>query len=291
MLAERRKVLTMLRDGKVSVDEAEQMLDLLVGPEDPSADELQMKLIGDSPAMKEVAALITKTARSDLPLLIVGETGTGKELVARTVHALSDRRGGPFIVVNCGAIPEGLVDSELFGHEKGAFTGAISLHRGKVELADGGTLFLSDIGDDGMLSVQAKLLRFLEERTFERIGGEKVLRADVRVMAVTNRYLDQMVGEGQFREDLHYKLQTLVIQTPPLRERKEDIPLLASHFLSRIASHLDRAEMRLTPEALAALQEHDWPGNVRELENVLHRAVVLCDEDAVGPEDLSLGKV
>ena len=289
MLAERRKVLTMLRDGKVSVDEAEQMLDLLVGSEDPSADELQMKLIGESPAMKEFTALIAKAARSDIPLLIVGETGTGKGLAAHAVHGLSTRRERPFVVVNCGAVPEGLVESDLFGHEMGAFTGAVSRKLGKVELAEGGTLVLDEIGDLA-LGAQPKLPWFLEERMFERVGGKETLRANVRVIAATNRDLGQMVAEGQFREDLYYRLQTLVIRVPPLRDRKEDIPLLASHFLARIASHLGREEIRLTPEALAALQEYDWPGNVRELEHVLHRAAVLCDEDAIGPEDLSLGK-
>jgi len=225
----------------------------------------------------------------DLTVLILGETGTGKGLAARTVHELSTRASGPFVQVHCGAIPETLVESELFGHEKGAFTGAISRKLGKVELAKGGTLFLDEIGDMPLES-QVKLLELLEERTFERVGGTETLQADVRILAATNRNLQQMVEAGTFRDDLYFRLQVFPVQLPPLRERREDIPLLAIYFMQRMAAHLNKAQVtQLTPQALSVLRAHDWPGNVRELEHAVSRAVVVCPGPAIRAEDIALG--
>ena len=200
-------------------------------------------------------------------MLILGETGTGKGLAAGTVHGLSQRKDGPFIQVNCGAIPEGLVESELFGHEKGAFTSAIVRKLGKVELAAGGTLFLDEIGDLA-LDAQVKLLQLLEEHTFERVGGTETLTADVRIVAATNRDLQRMVNEGRFREDLYFRLQVFPMRLPPLRERREDIPRLATYFMEQMGTHLHKEVTQLTSDALAALKAYDWPGNVRELERI-----------------------
>ena len=208
-------------------------------------------------------------------------------LAARTVHGLSRRTAGPFIPVNCGAIPEGLVESELFGHEKGAFTGAVSRKLGKIELAEGGTLFLDEIGDLAP-EAQAKLLHVLEERTFERVGGTETLRVDVRVIAATNRDLRGMVDAGTFREDLYFRLQEFVVELPPLRQRMEDIPQLASYFMERMAGHLDKEVTDLTPEALAALRAHSWPGNIRELEHTVRRAVIQCRGSVIRAEEIVL---
>jgi transcriptional regulator with AAA-type ATPase domain/ligand-binding sensor domain-containing protein len=244
------------------------------------------KFVGRSPALRQVQAKLAQVALMDLTVLILGETGTGKGLAARTVHRLSRRQTGPFIQVNCGALPQGLVESELFGHEKGAFTGATSRKLGKVELAEGGTLFLDEIGDLP-LEMQVKLLRFLEEYTFERVGGTQTLKADARVIAATNRALEQMMKRGEFREDLYFRLQVFPVRLPPLRERQEDIPLLATYFAERMAAHLNK-DISLAPEALAALETYPWPGNVRELEHVVQRAVVVCRGSAIGPEDIAL---
>jgi DNA-binding NtrC family response regulator len=245
------------------------------------------RFVGHSPALQQVQSYLTQVAGTDLTVLILGETGTGKGLAARTVHRLSPRAGGPLIPVNCGALPEGLVESELFGHEKGAFTGAVSRKLGKVELAQGGTLFLDEIGDLSS-SAQAKLLRLLEERTFERVGGTQILRAEVRVVAATNRDLAGMVTAGQFRQDLYFRLQGFTVWLPPLRQRAEDIPELAVFFAGRMAAHLDKAVDGFAPTALARLKAYPWPGNVRELESAVQRAVIVAAGPILQVADLTL---
>ena len=245
------------------------------------------EFVGRSAALRRVQEQLAQVAPTELTVLILGETGTGKGLAARLVHRLSPRQDQPFIQVNCGAIPAGLVESELFGHEKGAFTSAVSRQLGKVELAGGGTLFLDEIGDLP-LDAQVKLLHLLEERTFERVGGRQTLVADVRVVAATNRDLPQRVAAGTFREDLYYRLQGFEVHLPPLRQRHEDISLLALYFMTRVAAHLDKEVTSLSPLALAALQNYGWPGNVRELQHAVERAVVVCQGTAIRPEDLPL---
>ena len=249
------------------------------------------EFVGESDALRRVEEQLVKAAPTDMTVLISGETGTGKGLAARILHGLSSRKTGPFIQVSCGAIPGGLVESELFGHERGAFTGAVSRKLGKVELAEGGTLFLDEIGDLAP-EAQAKVLQFLEERTFERVGGMETLQVDVRVIAATNRDLKQMVEAGQFRKDLYFRLQEFQVALPPLRERLEDIPQLASYFTARMAAHLSKEVTHLTPEALSALQAYAWPGNVRELEHAVKRAVVVCSGSEIRAEDITpeLGK-
>ena len=248
---------------------------------------ITQEFVGDSQALRRVEEQLVEVAPTDLTVLILGETGTGKGLAARTLHRLSARRQKPFIPVNCGAIPEGLVESELFGHEKGAFTGAVSRKLGKAELAAGGTLFLDEIGDLAP-AAQTKLLHFLEERSFERVGGTETRRVDARVIAATNRDLRGMVDAGTFREDLYFRLQAFPIELPPLRARREDIPGLADYFLERMGAHLHKNVTHLTPEALSALQEYAWPGNVRELEHVVNRAVIVCQDSAIRAEEIVL---
>jgi two-component system response regulator AtoC len=232
-------------------------------------------MIGNSPAMQEVFKIIGRVARSEATVLITGETGTGKELVATTIHRTSPFAGGPLVKVNCAALPETLLESELFGHEKGAFTGAINQRKGRFEMAHKGTIFLDEIGEM-TLATQKKLLRVLQEREFERVGGERPIRVDVRIVAATNKNLPDEIKEGNFREDLYYRLNVISIYMPPLREKPEDIPLLVEHFLDkhRFASRAGPA--RITPSAMRSLMEHEWPGNVRELENTIERAVVLA---------------
>jgi DNA-binding NtrC family response regulator/ligand-binding sensor domain-containing protein len=244
--------------------------------------------LGESEALRGVQQQLARVAPTDMTVLIQGETGTGKGLAARTLHRLSRQAAGPFIQVNCGGLPESLVESELFGHEKGAFTGAISRKLGKVELAREGTLFLDEIGDLP-LNAQVKLLRLLEERTFERVGGTQTLRAEARVIAATNRDLRQMIAQGQFRQDLYYRIEGFSLKLPPLRERREDILLLALYFMEKMAAHLDKEVAELAPEALALLQAYAWPGNVRELEHALQRAVIVCREPIIRAADLALG--
>ena len=245
------------------------------------------EFVGSSEALRRVQMQLSEVAPTDVTVLILGETGTGKGLAARTVHGLSTRGTGPFIPVNCGAIPEGLVESELFGHERGAFTGAVSRKLGRIELAEEGTLFLDEIGDLAP-AAQTKLLRFLEERTFERVGGTEMRSADVRIIAATNRDVRGMVEEGTFREDLYFRLQVFPIKLPPLRERREDIPVLASCFMERMAQHLDKDVTHLTPDALAALHAYDWPGNIRELEHAVERAVIVCRGAAIRAPEIAL---
>ncbi|MBI2504872.1 MAG: sigma 54-interacting transcriptional regulator [Candidatus Latescibacteria bacterium] len=245
------------------------------------------EFVGTSPALRQVQGQLEEVAHTEVVVLILGETGTGKGLAARAVHAMSPRKAGPFIPVNCGAIPEGLVESELFGHERGAFTGALSRKLGKVELAKGGTLFLDEIGDLA-LEAQVKLLDVLEEGTFERVGGTELLRADIRVIAATNRDLRQMVEEGRFREDLYFRLQGFAVRMPPLRERQEDIPLLAAYFAGRMGAHLNKGLAPLSAQVLARLETYEWRGNVRELEHVMQRAVIVCRGGMVRVEDIVL---
>ncbi len=243
------------------------------------------EIIGKSASMRRVFALIEKVADTDSTVLILGESGTGKELVARAIHAASDRREGPFVPVNCGAIPEELLESELFGHEKGAFTGAIKTRIGRFELAHGGTIFLDEIAEMSP-KLQVKLLRALQERAFERVGGTRSIRVDIRVIAATNKDLEKEVREGRFREDLYYRLNVIPIKLPPLRERVEDIPLLVEHFLARFSQRKKREIKGITKEALECLMRHDWPGNVRELENVIERMVILSNGDYLTLEDV-----
>ncbi len=238
-------------------------------------------LIGSSPELREVLRKIGLYAASDAPVVVTGETGTGKELVARALHLQSPRREREFVAVNCTAISEELLESELFGHEKGAFTGALRRHRGRFERADQGTLFLDEIGDMPMRT-QAKLLRVLEDGRVERVGAEQAVQVDVRVVAATNVALEQAVGQGRFRADLYHRLSVLRIHLPPLRERREDIPLLIDHFLAEFNARYQRSLQRLTPEAVGVLQAYLWPGNVRELRNVLERVYVEAGGEVIG---------
>jgi DNA-binding NtrC family response regulator len=244
-------------------------------------------LVGASPALQRVRELIARVAPSDASVLIRGESGTGKELVAREIHRASPRAGGPFVAFDCNAFAEGVIESELFGHERGAFTGAERRRIGRFELADGGTLLLDEVGDLA-LSVQVKLLRVLQERAFERVGGNHTIRVSVRVIAATNRDLETAMRESRFREELYYRLNVVTIEVPPLRERPEDIPALAEFFLARYGDRGDGARVRIAPDAVSALQTCPWPGNVRQLENVIHRGVVLCDDDVIRVEDIVL---
>jgi DNA-binding NtrC family response regulator len=244
-------------------------------------------IVGRSAAIRELVRQIELVAQARSTVLITGETGTGKELVARAIHARSAEREMPLIKVNCAAIPEALLESELFGHAKGAFTGAVAAKRGRFALADGGTLFLDEIGTMGP-ALQAKLLRVLQEREFEPLGSERTEHVDVRVVAATNRDLMRMVSEGTFQQDLYYRLSVIPLALPPLRERPEDLPLLVEHFLRKHAGRLGRPVPELGPETIAALQRYAWPGNVRELENTIERAIVLCPGPRIGAEAVSL---
>jgi sigma-54 specific flagellar transcriptional regulator A len=242
------------------------------------------RLVGNSRPMKQVQQMIDQVSDSEANVLILGESGTGKEVVARNLHHLSSRRTKPFVPVNCGAIPAELLESELFGHEKGSFTGAITARKGRFEMAEGGTLFLDEIGDMP-LPMQVKLLRVLQERTYERIGSNKTMTANVRVIAATHRNLEDQIADGRFREDLFYRLNVFPIEMPALRERPEDIPLLINELITRI-EHENRGTVRLTPRAIASLCRYAWPGNVRELANVVERLVILYPYGTVDFEDI-----
>ena len=243
-------------------------------------------ILGSTAKMREIFSLIQRVAKTEATVLCEGESGTGKELVARAIHMHSPRRGGPFVAINCGAIPETLLESELFGHEKGSFTGAHAQRKGKIETANGGTLFLDEITEMS-LSLQVKLLRFLQEREIERVGGRDVIPIDVRVVAASNQSLVEALRSGRFREDLYYRLSVVTIHLPPLRERGEDVVLLANAFLRRNARALKR-KVRFSPEALEAIVKYPWPGNIRELENKVHRAVIMAASRVIGPRDLDL---
>jgi DNA-binding NtrC family response regulator len=247
----------------------------------------RVKMIGVSRALQEVFKLVGRVARSDAPVLISGESGTGKELVAKAVHEYSLRRQKEMITINCGAIPENLLESELFGHEKGSFTGAIARRAGRFEQADGGTLFLDEIGDMP-LSIQVKLLRVLQDGSFSRVGANETLATDVRIVAATHKNLTEEVAAGRFREDLYYRLNVVEIKIPPLRERMEDLPLLAEYFLQRITRKNGMARIHISAEAVATLQDHHWPGNVRELENTIARACALASSQILLPADIPL---
>ncbi len=242
-------------------------------------------LVGSSPAMLEVYKLVARVAQGKSTVLLEGESGTGKELVARAIHAHSARRDRPFLPVNCGALPDSLLESEMFGHEKGAFTGAVGVKQGLFESADGGTLFLDEIGELGQ-SLQVKLLRVMQDQEIRRVGGTMSTKVDVRLIAATNRDLSTMVKDGKFREDLFYRLNVVRIRLPSLHERREDIPMLAHHFLQKYTSGADHAVRGFSTEALACLERHRWPGNVRELENAVERAVSLSQGPVVLPDDL-----
>ena len=241
-------------------------------------------LVGETQAVKEVRFLIEQVAKTDANVLILGESGTGKEVVARNVHLLSKRSTGPFVPVNCGAIPAELLESELFGHEKGAFTGAISARKGRFELAQGGTLFLDEIGDMP-LQMQVKLLRVLQERSYERVGGTKAIQADVRVIAATHRNLETMIEAGSFREDLYYRLNVFPIENPSLSERADDIPLLLKELMRRVNEQTGTTA-KFTERAIESLKEHAWPGNIRELANLVERMVIMFPEKVVDIPDL-----
>ena len=244
-------------------------------------------MITGAPEMAKVARTIERVADTQVSVMLLGASGTGKELLARGLHETSERRSGAFVAINCAAIPENLLESELFGHEKGAFTGAVKTTEGKIEQADGGTLFLDEVGDIP-LSLQVKLLRFLQERTIERIGGRASIPVDTRIVCATHQDLEAMIGEGLFREDLFYRLAEIVVKIPSLAERPGDAVLLAKHFLTRFASEMNPSVTGFAPDALAAIDGWAWPGNVRELENRVKRAVIMADAKLVGAEDLDL---
>jgi len=245
------------------------------------------RVLGEDPAFKESMLSLQRAAQTDTTVLLLGESGTGKELMSRALHQLSARVKGPFVAINCAAIPENLLENELFGHEKGAFTGAGARKVGKVELAHKGTLFLDEIGDLP-LPLQGKILRLVQERQFERVGGLQTLSVDLRLVAATNRDLRALVDERQFREDLFFRLSVFPIEIPPLRRRRRDIPLLADAFVQRFAREMGRRDLRLSDAARAALVAHAWPGNVRELQNCLERATILCEGTSIEPAHLRL---
>jgi DNA-binding NtrC family response regulator len=244
-------------------------------------------IIGQDPSLARVMATVHRAAATDTTVLLLGESGTGKELVARSLHALGGRADGPFVAINCAAIPETLLETELFGHEKGAFTGASARKAGRFELAHRGTLFLDEIGDLP-IGLQAKILRALEEKKFDRVGGTQPLQVDVRVVAATNRNLKAAVAARQFREDLYFRLSVFPIDIPPLRERPGDIEVLARHFVDKFCRELKKKTLTLSAEAIDELQRYRWPGNVRELQNCIERAAILVDGDTIRPRHLSL---
>jgi len=261
------------------VEDLEQQLDERYGFEN---------IVGTSDKMRRVYELVRQVASSSSTVLITGETGAGKELIARAIHRNSPRRNGPFVPLNCSAVPEGLLESELFGHEKGAFTGATERHRGVFEAADGGTLLLDEIVEMSP-ATQVNILRVLEDREFTRVGGRERIPADIRVIAATNVSLDQAVVEGRFRPDLYYRLKVISIEVPPLRERREDVPFLAARFVQQFSRENDKQIRSIGREALDALTEYDWPGNVRELRNCIESVVVMSDGDLIRLEDLPPG--
>ncbi len=245
------------------------------------------EVVTGSAEMIRVCGMVERVAPSNVSVLLLGDSGTGKEVLARGLHKASPRRGGPFVAINCGAIPDNLLEAELFGYERGAFTGAFKTTEGKIELAQGGTLFLDEVGDIPM-PLQVKLLRFIQERVIERVGGRKSIPVDVRIVCATHRNLKQMIAESRFREDLYYRIAEVSISIPPLRERGGDPVLLANHFLQKHAGERGGTPLRLSPGALAAINAHSWPGNVRELENRIRRAVIMASGPTVTAEDMDL---
>ncbi|MBV8140752.1 MAG: sigma-54-dependent Fis family transcriptional regulator [Verrucomicrobia bacterium] len=253
-----------------------------------TVEQYQDSLVGQSQPMQQVFKMVGRVSHSDAPVMITGESGSGKELVARAIHHYSSRSLQPFIAINCAAIPENLLESELFGHEKGAFTGASAQRIGRFEQSNAGTLFLDEIGDMP-LAVQSKILRVLQEGEFSRVGGNTIVRTDVRIIAATNKTLEQEVARKHFREDLFYRLNVVRIHLPPLRQRKEDVNLLAEYFLKKIATQKHLPQLKLSEEAVKLMEEYPWPGNVRELENTIQRACVLATSDVLLPKDIPLG--
>jgi DNA-binding NtrC family response regulator len=245
----------------------------------------RFRLVGDSPAIRQLYAVVEKVADTPSTVLITGESGTGKELVARALHDNSSRRAGPFIKINCAAIPKTLMESELFGYEKGAFTGAVGSKPGRFELAHGGTLFLDEIGEIPV-EMQVKLLRVLQESEFERVGGIKTIKVDVRLLTATNRDLTAEIAAGNFRDDLYYRLNVVPIHLPALRERRQDIPMLVDHFIARFNDRLKKQITGVEPAAVDRLMAHNWPGNIRELENVIERTMLFCEGPQIWLEDL-----
>lgn len=243
------------------------------------------EIIGNSPQMKKVIELAKTVAQTDTTVMIRGESGSGKELIARAIHASSTRRYFPIIAVNCGAVPETLLESELFGHEKGSFTGAQFRRKGKFEMADGGTIFLDEVGTITQ-KMQVQLLRVIESKQFTRVGGNETIHSDFRIICATNRDLEAAVKEGTFREDLYYRLNVFTVFIPPIRERRADIPLLVHHFVKKYSTAINKAVTEVSPDAVDLLVRYDWPGNVRELENVIERAMVLAKPPAIRPDDL-----
>lgn len=243
-------------------------------------------IIGSSDKMQEVFEAVHRVAHSRATVILYGESGTGKELIAKSIHYMSPRAKWPFVKFNCASIPEGLLESELFGHEKGAFTGAITTRKGRFELANGGTILLDEIGDLS-INLQPKILRVLQEREFERVGGDKIIKVDVRLIAATSRNLEELVSKGKFREDLYYRLNVVPIFLPPLRERREDIPLLIGHFVRRFNEE-NKKNVSISPEAIRVLIDYNWPGNIRELENTIERLVVMSTRNTIKPSDLPI---
>ena len=271
-----------------ALTEQEQMRSAVTFKPQLTVEQHQDSIVGQSQAMQQVFKMVGRVAHSDAPVMITGESGSGKELVARAIHHYSQRASKDFIAINCAAIPEQLLESELFGHEKGAFTGAVAQRAGRFEQCNGGTLFLDEIGDMP-IGIQSKILRVLQEGEFSRVGGNQTLRTDVRIVAATNKNLEAEVGRKSFREDLFYRLNVVRIQLPPLRARVEDIRLLAEYFLQKVAATKHLPRMRLSEEALRMMESYPWPGNVRELENTMQRATVLATSDVILPKDLPLG--
>lgn len=248
------------------------------------------EIVGQGPAMQRVFEAIETVGPTDATVLITGESGTGKELVARAIHYASPRRFHPLVVIHCGALTETLLESELFGHEKGAFTGAQYRKKGKFEIAEGGTVFLDEIGDIS-LKTQTDLLRVLQEREIVRVGGNQSIKVDFRVVSATNKHLEQLIDEGKFRPDLFYRLNVFRIELPPLRDRNEDIPLLVNHFVGKFSREMNKRITRVSPRAMDLLQTHAWPGNIRELENAVERAMVVAQEPEIREQDFTLAKV
>jgi DNA-binding NtrC family response regulator len=277
---------------KVVVDaaltEQEQMRSAVTFKPQLTVEQYQDSIVGKSQAMQQVFKMVGRVSHSDAPVMITGESGSGKELVARAIHHYSQRSSRDFIAINCAAIPEQLLESELFGHEKGAFTGAVTNRVGRFEQSNGGTLFLDEIGDMP-LAIQSKILRVLQEGEFSRVGGNQTLKTDVRIVAATNKNLESEVTRKAFREDLFYRLNVVRVQLPPLRQRVEDIRLLAEYFLQKVASKKHLPRLHLSEEALRLMESYPWPGNVRELENTIQRASVLATSDVILPKDLPLG--
>ncbi len=282
--------------GRMQIDELEMRIARVLRQQNLESENISLRqqldakfglenIIGQSPAMLEILELVRQVAPTRATVLITGESGTGKELIAKAIHQLSPRRKAPLIPVHCAGLPATLIESELFGHEKGAFTGAHERKLGRVEQAQGGSLFLDEIGEIDA-TIQIKLLRFLGERTFERVGANKIHTADVRIIAATNKRLEDLVAAGQFREDLYYRLKGVRLEMPPLRDRQRDIPLLAAAFMREFARENQKAVKEITPEAMEKLQHYGWPGNVRELRSAIETAVVLCRSDKISVRDL-----